>query len=215
MEANRVQHGGTHYVSEYQHWDMVADLQLDYFDANATKYITRHRQKNGVEDVKKAQHYVQKKIELIDQGRLPQPTHYPRQIKSAREDCTVAFLSANGITDWDSDEAEFILLVSTTETMSNLRAAVAAAERMIRSYDSPVLSSPAVIPVRSDVAALLEKKDYTAEGWLGDMQVLWKCNHCKTTFHAIEGMLPSQAHTNCAAVTFEEGAEPTVDYVRQ
>ena len=223
MEADKVQHGGTHYVSEYQHWNFVADLRLDYYTANATKYITRHRKKNGQEDAKKAQHYIQKKIELIDEGRLPQPVFHPRAIMLAIKECAATFLTANDI-DHDSDEAQFILHTCVTETMSELRSAVAAAERIIRSYEPlPEVSAPTAAwagsgVVRSDVAALLEKKDYTAEGWIGDMQVMWKCNHCKATFKALEGMLPSQAHSNSCFLEYAsmgDGSEPTVDYVRQ
>ena len=52
--------GGTHYNSPYQHWDLVADLGLDYLRACATKYVTRSRKKNGREDLKKAVSYLEK-----------------------------------------------------------------------------------------------------------------------------------------------------------
>lgn len=59
--ANTKQVGGTHYAGEYQHWDLVRDVyEDDYLKGNATKYIVRHRKKNGRQDVEKAKHYVQK-----------------------------------------------------------------------------------------------------------------------------------------------------------
>lgn len=63
--ANSRQVAGTHYKGgEYQHWDFVANLGLNYFIAQTTKYLCRWRNKNGVEDLKKAQHYLQKFMEL-------------------------------------------------------------------------------------------------------------------------------------------------------
>lgn len=62
--ANNRQVGGEHYKAEYQHWDFVHDLDLDYWQACASKYVTRARKKNGLEDLQKAPHYLQKRAEL-------------------------------------------------------------------------------------------------------------------------------------------------------
>ena len=65
MSANSKQHGGTHYRKmDYQHWDWVFDSGLGYHAGNATKYLARWRKKNGVEDLKKALHYIEKMTEL-------------------------------------------------------------------------------------------------------------------------------------------------------
>ena len=69
LSANERQVGGSHYKSAdggEEHWDRVARLKLDYFQACTTKYIERWKKKNGLEDLKKAQHYLQKYIELIE-----------------------------------------------------------------------------------------------------------------------------------------------------
>ena len=63
--ANSIQHGGTHYKSRaIQPWDYVAANGLGFFEGNAIKYITRWRDKGGIEDLKKAQHYLAKLIEV-------------------------------------------------------------------------------------------------------------------------------------------------------
>ena len=72
--ANEIQVGGTHYKAPYQHWDLVANLKLDYFEAQVTKYVTRHAKKNGKQDLEKAVHYAQKAKELVEEGRL-EPRH--------------------------------------------------------------------------------------------------------------------------------------------
>ena len=61
--ANNRQVGGSHYAGTYQHWDFVRELLLDYWQGCATKYISRWRKKNGVEDLKKAVHYIDKRAE--------------------------------------------------------------------------------------------------------------------------------------------------------
>jgi hypothetical protein len=65
MGANERQVGGDHYkVGGEEHWDRVARLGLDYFQAQITKYVERCWEKNGLQDLEKAQHFLQKYIEL-------------------------------------------------------------------------------------------------------------------------------------------------------
>jgi hypothetical protein len=60
-KANEYQIGGDHYrLQSYQHWDMVYDTRLNYFLSCATKYLSRYHRKNGVEDLRKAKHFLEK-----------------------------------------------------------------------------------------------------------------------------------------------------------
>ncbi len=52
--------GGDHYKSDYQHWDWAVDVGLGPLEYGATRYICRHWKKGGVEDLKKAKHFVWK-----------------------------------------------------------------------------------------------------------------------------------------------------------
>jgi hypothetical protein len=71
MSANDKQVGGTHYGGgSRQHWDLVAEFQLDYFQGQITKYVMRWRKKNGIEDLKKAAHFLEKYIELEEKAKL-------------------------------------------------------------------------------------------------------------------------------------------------
>jgi hypothetical protein len=63
MSANDKQVGGAHYKSQIQHWDYVIANDLDYFQAQITKYVTRWKKKHGVQDLLKAQHFLEKYIE--------------------------------------------------------------------------------------------------------------------------------------------------------
>lgn len=69
MSANETQVGGDHYKMAYETWDVINAWELGYFDGNAVKYLSRWRKKGGVQDLKKAAHYIQKLIELEEQAR--------------------------------------------------------------------------------------------------------------------------------------------------
>lgn len=65
MSANSYQVGGTHYESTIQHWDYVVANDLDYFQAQITKYVTRWKKKNGLRDLQKAKHFLEKYMEVV------------------------------------------------------------------------------------------------------------------------------------------------------
>lgn len=64
MPANDRQHGGTHYQKAIQPWDYVAANGIGFFEGNAIKYLTRWKDKGGIEDLQKARHYIDKLIEI-------------------------------------------------------------------------------------------------------------------------------------------------------
>jgi hypothetical protein len=67
---NDYQVGGTHYRTNYQHWDWVEDNGIGYLEGVATKYLCRWKGKNGLEDLKKARHYTMKAIQrYVNTGR--------------------------------------------------------------------------------------------------------------------------------------------------
>lgn len=62
--ASQRQVGGTHYKNKpIQPWDYVLANDLGYLEGNIIKYTTRWKDKGGLQDLKKAQHYLQKLIE--------------------------------------------------------------------------------------------------------------------------------------------------------
>jgi len=64
MNANDTQTGGTHYQVAIQPWDYIIANNLGYLEGNVIKYVTRYKNKGGVEDLRKAQHYLTKLIEV-------------------------------------------------------------------------------------------------------------------------------------------------------
>jgi hypothetical protein len=73
--ANDHQVGGDHYAASHQHWDWVAANGLDYFQGQITKYVYRCWKKNGLEDLLKARHFLDKYIEL----NTPKQEQEPKQ----------------------------------------------------------------------------------------------------------------------------------------
>lgn len=65
MSALDTQEGGSHY-KEYkiQPIEFIHANNIPYMEANIIKYVVRHRNKNGLEDLKKAKHYLEMLIEL-------------------------------------------------------------------------------------------------------------------------------------------------------
>ena len=66
MSANERQVGGKHYkVGGEEHWDRQWRLYgRGYFVGQITKYVERYHDKNGVQDLEKAKHFLEKLIEL-------------------------------------------------------------------------------------------------------------------------------------------------------
>lgn len=73
MAANDKQEGGDHYQQRtvtgegLQHWDICWQLGFDQYQYCVTKYVFRHKYKNGLEDLYKARHHLDKYIELLEE----------------------------------------------------------------------------------------------------------------------------------------------------
>jgi hypothetical protein len=66
MSALDTQPGGDHYrAMKIQPIEYILKNELGYMEANVVKYISRHRNKNGAEDIKKAIHYCEMILEFI------------------------------------------------------------------------------------------------------------------------------------------------------
>ena len=59
------QEGGKHYKNlGIQPVEYIHSNDIGYFEGNVIKYVTRWRNKNGVQDLLKAKHYIELLIEL-------------------------------------------------------------------------------------------------------------------------------------------------------
>lgn len=56
--------GGNHYSMPIQHVEFCQRNRLPWCESAAIKYIVRHKQKNGIEDIRKAIHYLELLAEI-------------------------------------------------------------------------------------------------------------------------------------------------------
>jgi hypothetical protein len=64
MSANDKQIGGTHYGKNViQPWDFIIANNIGYLEGSAIKYLCRWKNKGGVDDLRKAIHFIEKAIE--------------------------------------------------------------------------------------------------------------------------------------------------------
>lgn len=117
-DANARQVGGDHYNRRpIQHWDFVAGHDYGYLAGQVTKYLFRWRDKNGVQDVQKADHFLQKLIEVelqhVEEGFVAPSIH--------------EFLSANGI---PPDEAYIMAMIHAFQENRNPEFLELAKERL-------------------------------------------------------------------------------------
>ena len=52
-----------HYYFEIEPWDFIHANKLDFAQGNVIKYICRYKNKNGIEDLKKAKQYIEMLID--------------------------------------------------------------------------------------------------------------------------------------------------------
>ena len=72
MSATDIQIGGNHYSKmEIQPIEYIMKNKIPYCEANVIKYLSRWRSKNGVEDLRKAKHYIDLLIEAEMEADKP------------------------------------------------------------------------------------------------------------------------------------------------
>ena len=76
MAANDKQVDGTHYrkYGDIQPWDVVVAWNLGYLEGTALKYIARWQDKGGLNDIKKAIHFLEKLVEVEEAKAEPHVT---------------------------------------------------------------------------------------------------------------------------------------------
>lgn len=80
-KSNQYQVGGSHYKAAYQHWDWCEEIGLGYLEGAGSAYVLRWQSKGGIEDLKKAIHFVEKLIEIKRHNRafhIREPASSPK-----------------------------------------------------------------------------------------------------------------------------------------
>jgi hypothetical protein len=74
MTTNDKQVAGSHYKDKaIQPWDYIIQNKIGYMEGCAIKYLSRWRDKGGIDDLRKAVHFIEKLIETetaVEQVKL-------------------------------------------------------------------------------------------------------------------------------------------------
>jgi len=85
--ANDTQVGGQHYKAKTIHpWDYIAANGLGYFEGNIVSYVSRWRDKGGLDDLRKARHYLDKLIELEENAAWLERSRWPLLLRRLHVD---------------------------------------------------------------------------------------------------------------------------------
>lgn len=86
MGANSKQIAGEHYkkYGDLQPWDVILKWNLGYLEGTALKYIARWRDKGGLDDIRKAIHFLEKLLET-ETGKLLDPRIVDKTVQSPEE----------------------------------------------------------------------------------------------------------------------------------
>lgn len=103
MEANKCtafseQIGGSHYKDmPFQPIKLISMLDLDFFQGNVVKYVSRYKLKDGVRDLEKAKHYCRMAMEM--EKSSPRLSMTILQAVFISKD----FVTSNGLSKWVAD----------------------------------------------------------------------------------------------------------------
>lgn len=64
MSKEQVEHPSHYNKGKIEVWDYTTSHNLDFLEGNVVKYVTRWRHKNGIQDLYKAQQYLNKLVEV-------------------------------------------------------------------------------------------------------------------------------------------------------
>lgn len=122
MSVNDKQVGGSHYRSNCSHWDYCIEANVPYLEGCASKYLVRWRKKNGLQDLEKAQHYMEKRLDSI--------MHYRGCVRGARKSKALfnQFLKDNEI---PTEEAAIIDLVMHWKSVVEVSEAIDRIKKLI------------------------------------------------------------------------------------
>ena len=122
-KANDMQVGGDHYRSSLQHWDVVSTWNVPYLEGCASKYVSRWRKKNGLQDLEKALHFTNKLREVvIHNGSNYQSAVVPAQVVHE-------FVIAN---DLEMQERSVLYYLWGWRDVGDITKAIAGIEALIR-----------------------------------------------------------------------------------
>lgn len=196
--ADNIQVAGSHYKTANQHWNLLPAIGYghEYYTGQASKYLIRWHKKNGHVDIAKAEHFVQKLLELAEQSmsnlflplghdwvepgeRAPHHARVKHTADSVRECCQ--------LNECDTETTEAIVTLMTAECIADLRYALHLCERLKKR----VVDTKQFVQIETPVTQQFKFLHYTdAER----NNVLWQCERCDAKLDLGLNEPPAKAH---------------------
>jgi hypothetical protein len=116
-----------YYQSSYMHWDFAVKVGLGYLDGCSTKYVARWRGKEGLKDLQKGRHFLDKLIEVGDYSIRRKNVIIDVELKR--------FVEANSLTFL---EHQYLFILCTYRNEAALRSAQQILTKIIATAKEPM-----------------------------------------------------------------------------
>lgn len=119
MNVLEKQVGGKHYKNlNYQVVEVAADANLNFFQASILKYVSRYKEKNGLQDLEKAVHYAELGEKLAPQNGAILSYAHVYSVRNRLRPSQVPLIHSIFKQDWPRiiDKIRLIIL-NETETL--------------------------------------------------------------------------------------------------
>lgn len=200
MTADDLQVSGDHYKTDYQHWNWILALGFgsEYYIGQATKYLTRWRKKNGLRDLLKGQHFIEKLLEIVEQrgdtflhfGHISDEDIRPIILDHLNSHLQ-HYIDVNQI---DSVTASLIIGVSFANNAQTLREVLWACKELAAFEERSGGGTKADLEV-----PVSQKFDFL--GYVdGGSSMNWRCKRCSKSINLAMNQPPALAHV-CAVVS--------------
>lgn len=146
-EANERQVAGEHYKSKFQHWDWADFISLGYLPAQVTKYLIRWQKKNGLQDLEKADHFLEKYIQMEEHRQ------------TANRVFTTNFLREHPELGMEEQSAVHLIVEHTAGDLEKLQIARRCVQRLVATEKHRIESSSWTMPAQECPSVFVDERD--------------------------------------------------------
>jgi hypothetical protein len=215
-KANDEQVGGDHYKhpGEEEHWDRAWRLDYDCFQYIITKWVERWKFKDGLKDLRKAQHAIAKYIEVVEGESALTPAgeaatlddvmyrERPSRFKDPKEWTEEERAEVAGHIEQTNPLLNQFQTMDIFTRLDDLENAIGDLRDHWRGAN---------IPTPADLLTTMPSSSFTYEGGTATGDV-WTCKACGTEIRASRDTVPGRLH-DCRKEV--DASEPGPGYVNQ
>lgn len=200
LTVDEQQYGGDHYKTSAQHWNElpVMGYGFEYYTGQASKYLTRWRKKNGLPDLLKGQHFIEKLLDLaVSRGGKFLPFGHVKTdegLQSVITDHMQSHLRYYfNINEVDDTTAAIIVLVLFANSPAMLVQAIDECKALAIVERKTADVNKATLNTQLPVAQLFDFVNYVDEG----SAIRWKCKRCGELLQFELNEPPATMHKVC------------------